>query len=286
MLEDFDALTEPLEGVNQNSRDALKANILVVEDKYGARKELKELLEGRGYRVRQASSGANAINSVKQLGHVIDIILMDIKMPGQFDGIDASSIIQKTNRGIPILYLTAFSQNEEYRERVKRHDLRIKAWIDKPILGNNKLELFDLIDQEFKKKLCRNILEQLSNKKLDSYTMYGIIKKVIDEFGLENMSAILDDIDWIHHKNRLTYRDLSFWANVITYKKLIKQLSTHSGEYVAIHNCQVIEIMKSRGELRKALRNQYYLSGCLIQKILPEAESEPIILRRPYKVMS
>jgi signal transduction histidine kinase len=80
------------------------AKILVVEDEKLVADDIRETLECLGYSVPTlAASGSDAISQVAKVQP--DLVLMDIHLRGQIDGIEASKLIQKRFQ-IPIVYLT------------------------------------------------------------------------------------------------------------------------------------------------------------------------------------
>jgi PAS domain S-box-containing protein len=85
------------------------AQILVVEDEGIVAKSIQADLEGMGYSVPvTVSSGEEAIRQVE--GTHPDLVLMDIVLKGQMDGIEAAEEI--VNRfDIPVVYLTAYEDN-------------------------------------------------------------------------------------------------------------------------------------------------------------------------------
>jgi two-component system, response regulator PdtaR len=84
--------------------------IVVAEDESIVRLDLKEMLENQGYLVvGEATDGKSAINMARELKP--DLLLMDIKMPGELDGIAAAKILAE-ERVAPVLLLTAFSDRE------------------------------------------------------------------------------------------------------------------------------------------------------------------------------
>ncbi len=93
-----------------------RARILIVEDESIVALNIKNRLEGLGYAVvATSSSGEAAIQIVAQ--SLPDLVLMDIKLKGTIDGIEAAAQI-RAHFQIPVVYLTAFS-DEETVERVK-----------------------------------------------------------------------------------------------------------------------------------------------------------------------
>ncbi|MBD2494423.1 response regulator [Nostoc sp. FACHB-280] len=92
------------------------ANILVVEDESIVAKDLQNRLRRFGYTVAGiASSGQEAIKKAMEFSP--DLVLMDIRLKGQMDGIQAAAEIHKC-LDIPIIYLTAYA-DEDTLERAK-----------------------------------------------------------------------------------------------------------------------------------------------------------------------
>lgn len=92
------------------------ARVLVVEDETNVAEVLKARLESYGYIVcGLAASGGDAIHLAGS-SHP-DIIMMDIKLNGDLDGIETADQI-RLHHDVPIIYLTAFS-DKHLLERVK-----------------------------------------------------------------------------------------------------------------------------------------------------------------------
>jgi CheY-like chemotaxis protein len=80
-------------------------NIMLVEDEFLTSAYLKGLLEKEGYRVRGVyPSGEEAIESVKSDDY--NLIIMDINLSGELDGIETAGIIQSI-KAIPVVYLSS-----------------------------------------------------------------------------------------------------------------------------------------------------------------------------------
>ncbi|MEH2163837.1 MAG: response regulator [Nostoc sp.] len=92
------------------------AKILVVEDEAIVAKDLQNRLIKFGYRVPViASSAQEAINRAVEISP--DLVLMDIKLKGLMDGIEAAQEIHKY-LDIPVIYLTAYADDKTL-ERAK-----------------------------------------------------------------------------------------------------------------------------------------------------------------------
>ncbi|MEG3836180.1 MULTISPECIES: ATP-binding protein [unclassified Microcoleus] len=84
--------------------------ILIVEDELLIAKNLSPKLEKLGYQIADiVSSGADAIQRARELRP--DLILMDIVIKGDIDGIETAAIINQ-ELDIPIIYTTAYADDE------------------------------------------------------------------------------------------------------------------------------------------------------------------------------
>ena len=93
-----------------------KAKILVVEDESIVAKDIEKRLKSLGYAVPAVvSSGEEAIKKTAQTHP--DLVLMDIKIKGDVDGVEAATQI-RARFNIPVVYLTAYS-DEKTLERAK-----------------------------------------------------------------------------------------------------------------------------------------------------------------------
>ncbi|MDX9957525.1 MAG: response regulator [Spirochaetia bacterium] len=94
--------------------DALR--ILIVEDETIVALDMRCRLEGFGYQVcGLAASGPMAIQLADE--HRPDLILMDIKLKGEMDGIEAAGHVRALFE-VPIIFVTAFTDDETLK-RVK-----------------------------------------------------------------------------------------------------------------------------------------------------------------------
>ncbi|MBI3987281.1 MAG: response regulator [Lentisphaerae bacterium] len=90
-----------------------KASILVVEDESIVAKDIQSSLQTLGYRVPAiVSTGEDAVNKAGALRP--DLVLMDIMLKGDMDGIEAAAEIRKRYK-IPAVYLTAYTDENTLR---------------------------------------------------------------------------------------------------------------------------------------------------------------------------
>ena len=93
--------------------------VLIVEDELIIALMIERMVQNLGHKVlAKVTSGEAAIEAAKE--HRPDVILMDIRLQGEMDGIDAMSVIRRTSN-IPVIFITGNS-DENYRKRVEEAD--------------------------------------------------------------------------------------------------------------------------------------------------------------------
>lgn len=87
--------------------------ILIVEDEGIVSLDLEDSLQSSGYLVTDAvDSGEAALASIQRTRP--DLVLMDITLRGEMDGIEAAAIIREQH-GIPLIYMTAHADEATLR---------------------------------------------------------------------------------------------------------------------------------------------------------------------------
>jgi CheY-like chemotaxis protein len=81
--------------------------ILVVEDQESIRHMIEALVKARGFDVVAVNSGAKALEAVQ--GQPPDVVLLDLMMPGQFDGLEVCRRLRSDPKtlDLPVLIITA-----------------------------------------------------------------------------------------------------------------------------------------------------------------------------------
>ncbi len=109
-----------------------KAKILVVDDEAQIARVLKTTLSARGYSVRTASDGDDAVQVMKSW--TPDLVITDLRMPNM-DGIELCRYL-RAKSGIPIIVLSV--RNEE-RMKVEALDAGADDYVTKPFSVNELL---------------------------------------------------------------------------------------------------------------------------------------------------
>ena len=94
-----------------------KETILLVDDDDSHRLMLKANLLEAGYRVEELSDGDEVLPYLNQ--HVVDLILLDIKME-RMDGLTTLSVLLQAGIDYPVIVVTAFSSVESAVEAMRK----------------------------------------------------------------------------------------------------------------------------------------------------------------------
>lgn len=107
--------------------------ILVVDDEPPIQRILRRNLSMSGYEVLVAENGQQALEMVRL--HQPDLILLDLCMPGELNGLDVCARVREAGH-IPIIVLSAV--NEE-KQKVRALDLGADDYLTKPF-SNDELQ--------------------------------------------------------------------------------------------------------------------------------------------------
>ncbi|MEL6438651.1 MAG: EAL domain-containing protein [Cyanobacteria bacterium J06621_8] len=146
-----------------------QANILIVEDELLIAKMTAKKLTQLGYHVsRIVSSGQAAIEFVQQENP--DLILMDIAIKGDIDGIEAAAQI-KSCLDIPIIFLTAYANDEtiEKASEIGCYGYLTKPYRDQDLQAVVKIVLSKHREQKAIQDALQSTIHQYSVQQEDIY---------------------------------------------------------------------------------------------------------------------
>ncbi len=153
-------------------------DLLFVEDEPIARKELTRLLLKQGYKVNEAPTGSSAVLHAQK--GMVGVVLMDIKLDGQLDGIDLAREIKLIQPFTSFIFVSAFARESTYHDRALEAGIRIGGWIDKPIDQDKIEEIFRTINKEQTRLQVLVRLEQARKNGLELLTYLT----ALTDFGL------------------------------------------------------------------------------------------------------
>jgi two-component system, sensor histidine kinase and response regulator len=129
------------------------ASILIVDDIAENLQILRARLRLKGYVVREATSGIEALRNVEE--HVPDLILLDVQMP-EMDGFEVCRRLkeQEFSRNIPIIFITGRGDTDDLVLGFK------SGAVDYVIKPFNSAELMTRVQTHLELKFARDILKQ------------------------------------------------------------------------------------------------------------------------------
>lgn len=120
-------ISGPESGI-KDSRNRGNFRLLLAEDDYANAEYVKLVVRHQDIYVIHAKNGAEAVDMFKN-NPLVDIVLMDIKMP-VMDGYEATREIRKLNNEIPVIALTAFALDGD---REKAINAGCTDYLTKPV---------------------------------------------------------------------------------------------------------------------------------------------------------
>ncbi len=101
--------------------------ILIVEDEASLRKFMNFHLELEGFSVLDAEDARGALTLLEN--EDVDLIISDIRMPGDMDGIDLIEAHRKKKLGQKVILMTGYTLDDRFEKVQQMGDIR---WIRKP----------------------------------------------------------------------------------------------------------------------------------------------------------
>ena len=166
-----------------------QVNILIVEDELLIAKNTAKRLNSFGYNVMKiVSTGRAAIDFV--VDEKPDLILMDIAIKGEIDGIETASQI-KDLCDVPIIFMTAYANDETLDRAVETgcYGYLIKPYKEKELQATVKITLSKYLEQSTAQQALESSLRERSVKQDDIYQD--------DLTGLPNKLFLRDIFDYL-----------------------------------------------------------------------------------------
>jgi signal transduction histidine kinase/ActR/RegA family two-component response regulator len=115
----FKRSSAPAEGGRDERRVAhdLHCRLLLVEDNDAVGQATRELLESMGCTVQRADSGEAALRHIDAHPGQIDVVLSDIEMPGEIDGIGLAAQLLQRDPPVPVVLMTGYAVRLEQAVR-------------------------------------------------------------------------------------------------------------------------------------------------------------------------
>ena len=136
-----------------------KPKVLVVDDEGVTRSYIRDILRQQNYDMIEASSGEDALLVIEEFSNEIDVILLDIMMPG-LDGFEMLSILKNNSktRNIKVVMLTAMTQ---VKDKILAFSEGASDYLTKPF---EREELIARIGMQVKLKQTEEDLKQAKER--------------------------------------------------------------------------------------------------------------------------
>jgi len=131
-------------------------SILIVDDELAVRESLRMILKPL-YKLEIASNGREALRIIRDRNNKIDLITLDLKMPG-LSGIDVLREIRTIDKEIGIIIVTAFGSLDNAKETVR---YGVTDFITKPF---NTAEIIFVINRFFEKQREKVKIKKLTQQ--------------------------------------------------------------------------------------------------------------------------
>ncbi len=180
----------------------IRINIMIIEDDEIVLEDIKEMLTGLGYNiVATFSSGEQVLKEIQKINP--DIILMDITLLGEMDGIETAEKINEI-KDIPIIFITGAESNKKVLQNKVLE--KTYGFISKPVEEKELHATIEIALHKYQMKKKYRI--QYKNIPIPTYTW----KKVDDEF-------ILVDYNEVVEKYKPSIKDDLLGTNIKDYYK-------------------------------------------------------------------
>lgn len=197
LVEKGDAITE-MKQIDFSNLNLSSLSVLIVDDNDFNRKLLRTILNRRNAKIHELSDGSEVLDYV--LSDKIDVILMDLRMPGM-SGVEATQLLKKNDdeviRSIPVIGVSATVSGEEKADAI---GAGMAAFINKPYTESRLMKILqNVLPAKYQifwgEKLDFTELESLSDGKSDFVLeLLEIFLKTTGE-GIDKLDQAFKDQD-------------------------------------------------------------------------------------------
>lgn len=218
----------------------MKSKILLIEDNALLSETVKELLELSSYKVVSTLKSGENIDHHLSLQNP-DLILMDIRIEGNLDGIELAKVI-KRKAEVPIIFITSFSDSQII-ERVK--EIKPEGFILKPFSQETLTTTIELVLSKFYTENENYGHHKSSNKMDDTFFIRdrGWLRKIK-----------IHDIQYI--KTEGTYTHIITESKSFTLRSPIKDIAPNLPEtdFKRVHKSYIVNVNRIDAVSAKELK--------------------------------
>ena len=107
---------------------------LIVDDEPSIRTYLRAILQRERIQSLEADTAAQALSIIHKLGGRLDLIVCDIKMPGEMDGIDLAYSVRNSFPALPVLLISGYGDVESVKQAAANFEFIQKPFVPETIL--------------------------------------------------------------------------------------------------------------------------------------------------------
>jgi DNA-binding NtrC family response regulator len=116
-------------GVSLPDAAERRATVLIVDDEFLIRLALSNFLQECGFNTLEATSAERAIAVLETLDITIDVVLTDIRMPGEMNGFGLARWMRANRPGLPVFLMSGDAQKVDVApELCEKHDIISKPF--------------------------------------------------------------------------------------------------------------------------------------------------------------
>ena len=255
-----------------------KTLVLVVEDEVIVAENIRSKLEKAGYVVPETvTSGEQALECLKELR--VDLVLMDIELEGEMDGIQTAEHI-RTRYGLPIIYLTAYADEKTLdRARVTEpFGYLLKPFQTRELRSNIEMALY-----KHRTEKCLKAGEERYRRISDAITDYIYTVKIQDLEILEcshNAAcfAVTGYREEEFQQNSHLWHDIVYEADLnalyAQHESILREKKAEPLEHRIIRKDRIVRWVKNTPVLHYNQQGDLTAYDALIQDITERKESE------------
>ena len=193
--------------------------LLYVEDDNALREQFVRILRPKFKEIYEASNGLEALEKYETFSP--DMMLVDINIP-KIDGLEVIELIRKSNKTIPIVILSAYSDEKKLLRAIT---LGLSQYLVKPVAHKKLLSLFEEMALLYEKKrdekniiLLKNDYLWQKKEKILSHQEETIPltkrERILLEFLIQKLNIVvtvdsITNLLWEDEEHRVAYSSLS-----------------------------------------------------------------------------
>ncbi len=205
--------------------------ILVVEDEELMADRIEMLIEKTGHQLIQVvDNSEDALQVVSRI--TPDLILMDINIEGEYDGIELADLINE-KQSIPIIFVTSLHDDRTFRRISRTNPI---GYISKPFTDIQLQRSIELVFSHFNKKENQHFeldAGQLENQEYFFIKKGGSIDKIL-----------ISDIHYLEADGRYCIIGLESKKYLIRQplKEMLQRLAR--GQFLQVHRSYIVNMEK------------------------------------------